>query len=159
MVRLGSDALWWSMEKELPEMKTIMDVQQSGHGMMLRELEGLLRGAAERLGVTFISVTSGNALMALHPRAVAIIGADGRHSMLRETLLVRAHTVSGTRGAHEPCSKEHIKTRVIEHTFYIHFALHGDDALKAHNLEGGALQNIAFNAANSALYAGHHPVR
>ncbi len=100
MVKLGSDALWWSMGKELPEMKTIVDVQQSAW----KELEGLLRGAAERLGVTFIeeSVTSGNALMALHPRAVAIIGADGRHSMLRETLLVRADTVSGTRGEHEP---------------------------------------------------------
>jgi hypothetical protein len=31
--------------------------------------------------------------------------------------------------------------------------------LKAHNLEGGALQNIAFSAADSVLYAGHHPVR
>ena len=149
------------MWKQLPEMVTILDVQQNGRGMKLKELESLLRGAAERLGVTFIEerVTSGSALMALHPRAVAIIGADGRHSMLRETLLVRAHTVSGTRGAHEPCSKEHIKTRVIEHTVDINFALQGDDALKAHNLEGGALQNIAFSAADSVLYAGHHPVR
>ena len=46
----------------------------------------------------------------------------------------------------------------IEHTVYINFMLQGHDALKAHNLEGGALQNIAFNAADSVLSAGHHPV-
>lgn len=154
----------------------------------------------------------------MHPNAAAIIGADGRHSVLRETLFAQSQdsltaaqraTVSGEvvvkavslpqEGAPEPAAaaggargrasatalsfdvhrradeeaassatsavagaelkQEHVQTRVLQHTIYINFKLEGADALKAHNLEGGALQNLVFNAADSVLYVSHHPVR
>lgn len=55
--------------------------------------------------------------------------------------------------------QEHIHVRVIEHTIYTNFKLEGAAAIAAHKLSGGALQNVIFNAADSVLYAGSHPVR
>lgn len=51
-----------------------------------------MRGAAERLGVIFIerAITGAHQLIEMHPNAAAIIGADGRHSVLRETLFAQS---------------------------------------------------------------------
>eukprot|EP00286_Rhodomonas_abbreviata_P028265 CAMPEP_0181315332 /NCGR_PEP_ID=MMETSP1101-20121128/15318_1 /TAXON_ID=46948 /ORGANISM="Rhodomonas abbreviata, Strain Caron Lab Isolate" /LENGTH=489 /DNA_ID=CAMNT_0023422531 /DNA_START=45 /DNA_END=1511 /DNA_ORIENTATION=- len=181
MVRLGGDALWWSTGRDQEEIKQIVEVQSSGHGMKLQELERLLRGLAERLGIVFIekNITDGHELLTDHPDAVAVIGADGRHSILRESLFAEGATpASGkpeeaSNASAEPLSTdlspseaksgsdcaEHITKRVIEHTIYMNFKLAGANALAKHNLEGGALQNIVFNAADSVLHAGHYPVR
>jgi 2-polyprenyl-6-methoxyphenol hydroxylase-like FAD-dependent oxidoreductase len=158
MIRLGSDALWWSIGSEEPEIQKLIEVQAKGYGMKLKELESLLRNAAIRVGADIINrtIVDGNELLTMHPDAKAIIGADGRHSTVRETLIRpsdHAHPDTTT----DARDDEFIDARTMQHTVYINLDLQGD--ITQFNLEGGTLQNLAFSAADSILHAGAHPVR
>jgi 2-polyprenyl-6-methoxyphenol hydroxylase-like FAD-dependent oxidoreductase len=128
--------------------------------MKLRELEALLRSAALRFGVEIINrnIIDGNELLNLHPDCKAIIGADGRHSVVRETLIRPSdRTAPDIGNPTDARDQEFIDVRTLQHTIYINLELQGD--VSKLNLEGGALQNLAFNAADSILHAGTHPVR
>jgi hypothetical protein len=152
MVRLGGDALWWSVGSKEPEIQKLIEVQAGGHGMKLKELEELLRSAVARFGAEIIerNIVDANELLNLHPHANAIIGADGRHSVLRETLM---------RPSDAPRDRnlEFIEHSTLQHTVYINLELQGD--LSKLHLEGGALQQLAFSVSDSILHGGTHPVR
>jgi hypothetical protein len=88
MIRLDSDAFWWSCGDDEHAVKTLKEIQNEGRGVKLKDLETSLRELAMSLGVDFVTrtIVNGEELFGLHPEAKAIIGADGRHSVFRDTV-------------------------------------------------------------------------
>ena len=133
-LRLGSDAFHHAImesQAQHPELAEVRAIQASRRGIRISELETLLRRFAERLGVVVhpnVEITGASDLWARHAPATvaAVIGADGRRSTVRRTLLGDDLRVDPPeKGGKDAASDEHVRQFSLQYTVYTNVDVRG----------------------------------